>query len=392
MENIVNKILSLDFDSVSYLQRLKLCKEVLRKCESEIPNKTEYAQPKLHLIMNEFDANVNSRSINEKIYLDRNAFSKNGGFYLAETLWDIAHECCHGAQQNDVSFNEKQRDISNLLILDPEHYYHVYRNYEVKCDKELIKKSSDLQESLEIESRLNNVENFLKGFYWLHPVEREADNFAKSFIEDFISSAQNMDLNTLQRNRLKALKKGFVEKKAKNQQQVDKVIEQKNNNEIKSEIISSIREMRGTFFDDETFKNISKIDFSDNFMLVMMTFIRGLELDYDDKLAHNLFKAFYNSDNIAEWRKVLLHNLVGFTNIQLTKEEDVKFRKMLASFGAVSVDYDSFMKQKAVMNSFITDYMKPSASPILSQNPKLKNKQSPITFFTFNNDDNFFLK
>ena len=53
MESIVRKLLNYDFDNISYVQRLKLCKEFLRLCESKIPEKTPYNQPKLHLKLDE---------------------------------------------------------------------------------------------------------------------------------------------------------------------------------------------------------------------------------------------------------------------------------------------------------------------------------------------------
>ena len=215
MENFINKLLSLDFKSISYLDRLKLCKEFLRLCEIKIPEKTGYDSPKLHLIMNEFNKNVNSSSINDRINLDRNSFTGNSGYHLVTTMWDIAHECCHGAQQNNVSFNTGNRNISNMFIMPSDHFFDIYAKIERDYDNQLnlLRIVDRFTAKIGVDKKLNDIDNFLKSFYWLHPIERESDNFAISIIEDVIDCAENMDLSEEQKDRLTTISESLLSRK-----------------------------------------------------------------------------------------------------------------------------------------------------------------------------------
>ena len=67
MEQLIRKILNYDFENITYLQRLKLAKEILRHFENEIPNKTSYNKPKLHLLIDEFNEHKESISVDNKI-------------------------------------------------------------------------------------------------------------------------------------------------------------------------------------------------------------------------------------------------------------------------------------------------------------------------------------
>ena len=89
----------------------------------------------------------------------------------------------------------------------------------------------------------------------------------------------------------------------------------------------------------------------------LQVIIRGLELDYDDDFAHKLFNAIYDNKEIGRARYVLLYALVGYTAIQLTQAEDRKFRQILDEFDATTIDYETFMNEKAKTREIIDSFM-----------------------------------
>ena len=131
MEQLIRKILNYDFENITYLQRLKLAKEILRHFENEIPNKTSYNKPKLHLLIDEFNEHKESISVDNKILLKTNAFTNNDGQSLFEDMHTIAHECYHGGQHGMVQTKNKDSS-SPIFNFVPDHYQEIFLRYKLK--------------------------------------------------------------------------------------------------------------------------------------------------------------------------------------------------------------------------------------------------------------------
>ena len=369
MESIIRKLLNYDFDNISYVQRLKLCKEFLRLCECKIPEKTTYNQPKLHLKLDEFNNVINPYSINDVITLDQYSFSSNNGLKLATSLADIAHECCHGAQQQHISFNCAKRNISNLFNIDPERYFELYAKYENDYMNDVNKKQTSFEQLLnksKIDTDLQNIEMYLKGFYWFHPIEREADNFAFSLVDELIAFAKTLELSDSEKERLDIISEGLRQHVEKTNTNLSIMSGYRDNDAIRQEIIESIektrreecRKRRNVFEYYERIEDQALLIELNSAIVNLHSLILGLELSYDDSFAHKIFNAVFNNYKLGEIKNTLIYVLTGYTNITLTPEEERKFREVLNNFKGTSLTFDSFMSEKMRVRKYLDSYLK----------------------------------
>ena len=386
MEKFIRKLLNYDFDSLSYIQRLKFCKEYLRLCEQQIPIHTPYTAPKFHFIMNEFSNEEYLGSSNNNILANNTLFVSNHNKNIVESLSGLGHESCHGGQQNSISFNTNAKDITNTIAVDPTYFKIVYDFYEKYYVFPMLAKGKTYKELAldpKIDKFLQSIEKYLKGFYYLHPLELEAENFGVQMVDDIISFSQTLDLSNEEQQRLEEIAEGLENEKQR-QQSVKEEFENSRDDIIARKCIQHFAsEMLSNFSSTPSlvteFENLEEADFtskSRNSSWKPILIMRLLELNYNDKLAHSLLNALLINKNKGRHLNAFIYNFVGSTDIQLTPAEEEKFKKVLEESTVYSLDYPTFLQEKERHRAFINEYTKKTPSFNSSNN-------SGLNYYTF---------
>ena len=379
MEQLIRKILNYNFENITYLQRLKLAKEILRHFENEIPNKTSYNKPKLHLLIDEFNEHKKSISVDNKILLKTNAFTNNDGQSLFEDMHTIAHECYHGGQHGMVQTKNKDSS-SPIFNFVPDHYQEIFLRYKLKIYEGVIASALSLNQLKinTIETKLTQAQNYLLGFYFLQPIEKEANDFAYSCLNDLFECAKSMNLNDNEKNRLQSLIDGCKKFNQDYENGIKPYIRAKDNDQIRNEILGFInKEITDALSKNpkliEKIKNFSDKDlyeFEINYDISLPFLISSLELSYNDNIAHKLLNSLLDNKYQGEICKTFLIQLILYTNIVLTREEEQKAQEIIDNFEDFPINFNTILEQKLNIQKYKDNYLNPQqpnfkTSPII---------------------------
>jgi hypothetical protein len=368
MEQLIRKILNYDFENITYLQRLKLAKEILRHFENEIPNKTSYNKPKLHLLIDEFNEHKESISVNNKILLKTNTFTNNDGQNLFEDMHTIAHECYHGGQHGMVQTKNKDSS-SPIFNFVPDHYQEIFLRYKLKIYEGVIASALSLNQLKinTIETKLTQAQNYLLGFYFLQPIEKEANDFAYNCLNDLFECAKSMNLNDNEKNRLQSLIDGCKKFNQEYENGIKPYIRAKDNDQIRKEILGFVNKEITDFLSNnpkliEKLKNFNDKDlfeFENKYDISLTFLINSLELSCNDNIKHKLLNSLLDNKYQGEFCKSLLLHLILYTNIVLTPEEEQKAQEIIDNFEDFPINFNTILEQKLNIQKYKDKYLNP---------------------------------
>lgn len=274
--------------------------------------------------------------------------------HFVEHLVALAHETCHYAQRHEKNKDFSYKKSFTLSYYNPLHFHEmeyaiIQKYFPHIADK--VNKKEDLTPLANIDHKFNELHLYLLSYYSLQKIEYEAYLFGVNVIKDLINIGDTLQLNQKEKITLE-IYKVFINQLHDQTTAFIKVFEQLRESKDTYETVKKYINGISTFFFIENpdffsqlrnANNKSEI-LSDNLNMLIQT----LEISYDDKLAHMLFKNIATSSLTVKKHDLLL-NLFTFTDIVLNDSEQIALMDSLEVYNKIShknIFYEDIIKDK----------------------------------------------
>ena len=342
----VNEIVNFNYNKFDLEEKQQLTAKVTALSLFLLEKKGKYQIPDGVRLF--FDDEINSDAcyMKKHIYLGSKALvenRKNQASNYATHIENTAHEVCHLGQDADNS-------LSHTIIYDYNHFIHLlYHTI-----------TTELPNAINCQT----LDNFILAFYYLQPHELEAKQFSIEVLEYIIN---HCDRSKVDKNKLDKLIRITDSTKSEFYEDAEMYINSINDKENRRQFINLAQAYKSQLFEQipnfleevRTFKVRTYIDNDyDIFTQLLSTLyalINALEVDYDDKLANDLFDAIADSSIPPDKKQSLLYNIVAYTNFKPSTEQEknLTIRCLMSNnfMGTREDLYASKQKTMAIINT-----------------------------------------
>lgn len=306
----VNEIVNFNYNKFDLEEKQQLTAKVTALSLFLLEKKGKYQIP--DDVRLSFDDEINSDAcyMRKHIYLGSDALVENRKNQIsnyATHIENTAHEVCHLGQDVDNS-------LSHTIIYDYNHFIHLLYH---TITTELPNASDNL-----------TLDNFILSFYYLQPHELEAKQFS---IEVFEYIINHCDKSKVNKNKLDKLIRITESTKSEFYEDTEMYIDSINDKQNRRQFISLAQAYKCQLFEQipnfleevRTFKvRTYNYDLFNQLLSTIFALINALEVDYDDKLANELFDAIADSTIPTDKKQTILYNIVAYTNFKPSPEQE----------------------------------------------------------------------
>jgi hypothetical protein len=309
----INDIVNFNFNNFNLEDKQQITAKITALSLFLLEKKGKYQIPDNARLYFDDEMNSDACYMKKHIYLGSKALVENRKNHIsnyATHIENTAHEACHLGQDVDNS-------LSHRIIYDYNHFIHLLYH--------------PITTELPNADNYQNLDNLIMAFYFLQPHELEAKQFS---LEVFDYIINHCDRSKVNKNKLDKLIRITENNKSEFYVDTEMYIDSINDIENRRNFICLAQEYRSQLFEQipnfleevRTFKVRTYIDNDyDIFTQLISTLyalINTLEVDYDDKLANDLFDAIAYSSLPPDKKQTLLYNIVAYTNFTPSPEQE----------------------------------------------------------------------
>ena len=346
MEKIIKKFLKYETDATKE-QRDEMVANLVALALGMLDSTGKYNLPddcakvayrNFSIVSGETDENL-------EIHYRRKVLQDSSDLY--DDVMIIGHEVCHVAQNYlkdnpeynmiDIYYSEDGKFTPFLKkiieVCYPEHM-------EMLNKKGIIRVVRSFQE-------IEDLYDYLESFYYLQGIELEAYNFQTEFLKNIFKMADNMDLDLVEKIKLKYYKtksKPYIE-------MVEEIMEKSERARRSNEITTKIKNCSKQIVEDvlkrypDFFKDLesAKRDKLEEMYDDIYNVISALEINYNNNIAQQLFNSLAKSKLEYHSKFELINQLYGYTPIQLDDNQTNYFKDLMCKYNKnrkVKVKYD----------------------------------------------------
>lgn len=355
MKKIARYILNYDPTTATNEQRDKLCSYIAAFSLYHLDKKGLYDFSDILSITNHLKTNachyIEGNTIREVQMSNEHLHSSK---LFIEHLVALSHETCHYAQRHEKNKDFSYQKSFTLSYYEPLHFhemeYAIIQKY-FPYIKSIVNKNDDFTPLAIIDPKFKELHLYLLSYYSLQKIEHEAYLFGVNTIKDLIYIGDTLELNQTEKQTLENYK-AAINKLHYETTTFIKVFKglresTKTCNDVKkyiNGILLSFFMDNPDFFSQLQNTNYKNQILCDNINLLIQT----LEISYDDKLAHMIFKAIARS-SLTTSKTDLLLKLFTFTDIVLNNDEQIDLMDSLEIYNKTSnknIYYEDLIKDK----------------------------------------------
>ena len=323
-KNKISKNIKVDFNDIINFDLVNADQQDIYKLTAQISALSLYLLEKKNKYIIPTSSNIDFGDLDEAsgIYYNGNITLNDDVFYnkkntphnLINFITNIAHECCHLCQDYKTHF------LKNKHIYSFDHFDFLI-DYMWNSNNDNLKNKHNFFD----------LASYSPCFYFLQNHELEANKLGFEVMEYILD---NCDLTKVDTEKYKKIKDKLKDIKQEFLIDTENRIEKINNIEnrekflsLAQDVISDIFQKHPDFFVEIMSFNFNifdkTVDFVEveNMIKTIQAFINALEVNYDDKLANQLFEAVKDSTLPEDGKYAVFYKLTAYTNFTPNQEQ-----------------------------------------------------------------------
>jgi hypothetical protein len=367
MEKLIKEILNITYENSSednLMSNYMLFAKFVEYCKKQIPLLTDYKPTDVQLKVNEYsleDDEINTISI------DNSVLSVIDEQDLIVDLLSIASNVINRTQIENTITHTTVKPFATFLSYDESSFERILQQFALS-----VMNNENLQMEEKLPSKHKNpediiekVKQYIYALIWSQPNNAECNEFAFSVINKLLTTADNMDLTEEERSQINILNEEFANLLSSNKNLIRNNRIMKESDDVREILQWFIRERINyllkkdpNYIRRHMYIDSNEIDrrlVEDPFNLYDI--ICGLELNYNDTMAHEVLQTLLRNQNQNEYKDKLICQLVINTNITLTPEEEKKIRVIIERIFH-DISFEDFIIEKNKLSEYKNEFMK----------------------------------